>query len=351
MLLLQVDAVAQWQTENPVNNSTASHDSGAYDPGWNLFWYGSSVADNLVAVYNANNAWVSSVIANNWSNNENAIAVDYNYHWTFYVGTNQAIWVAYYANGNWSSAMVGKSTSNSPNQLCVDSIYHICYYVDGNGSLWAVYLSGSTWNEKLVDSSIPRNTNRKRCGVDNIWHIAWYLSVDQTQLVYAQPTASGWNIGALNGTYTNSPSLSSPYMWQTISVDSNSHLVYGLKTNSSFQPLSVQAIYVSGSNWVTTPLLKDGNLPSAQQPSNNLLNSPQTNSYYLGSYDGNNNNETICGGYLPVAQWWGSRRQDDPGFGASFGTGTTGLFPLAIGNNAFLACRYGTGGVSVVTNP
>ncbi len=329
-------AEAAWN-ENTVTGGIAAEApsslSGAYDPGYGIFWC--TANSKLYAVYWNGSAWTSTQWAANCaSGNFNTIAVDNVNHWVFYRGTDQAIWVCYYTGATWATAKVGTSLVNNPRQLCVDSGYHVLWYLDGSGYLWAVYHNGSAWVEVLIDGVNQRSINNRSCGVDEVYHFVWHTTSTQDNLRYSYHNGSAW-VSTTTGT------LIGGAKYNTLCVDGPTHQIYCLISAATNVPTRLLSRYYTGSGWAFWNAFEDGNLPILASPSHYCIPSPNSYSCILGgAYDGAYA-KVLFTNYSANARNWTTCRQDNNNQG-----GSTGLFPLAAGHGGrSVLCRNGNGAV------
>lgn len=313
---------AQW-SEAPVSGVTEaiSPRHGATDTVWNVFWCGSA-ASRLYSVQYAGSGFHAAIVATNFLDITNNLAVDSDYHWTYYTGTDGYIWLVYWGGSGWLTARVGTNVKYGY-QLCVDPVYHLLWYVGNDNKLWVLYNNGVSWVESVIDGGNDRYRFNRSSGVDEGYHWVWNLSSDQKSLRFTYYNGTAW----VSGT---TPALPGTDLYQNLCVHGPTHQVYCLQSTSGFVPTQVQSLYWTASGWAGGAVFKDGNLPtSAFASSDYLICSPDSYACYLGdAANGGNANQKRClfTGWSPTARAWATCRQDQPTWGGGFG-----LFPLTVG--------------------
>jgi hypothetical protein len=327
-LLTSGTARATWY-EQPVAGVAEGiyFDSGAVDTNWNIY-YCYSGTNKLYAIYNPGPGanWTGSPLVTNINNAYyNVIACDPVNHWTFYTGTDGYIWLIYWNGSGWSSGRAG-SNANFGRQLCVDSVYHCLWYVDASGYLWILYWNGSAWVEVKIDGTNSRyGADSRVCGVDSIWHIAWYLTSDRKSLRGTYWNGAGWTNGTPVGT------LPGTERYYSLCCQESTHTPFNWQENGSGTSTKGGYFYWSGSAWTPATCFQDGNLPTTP---GYCVVSPNPYCCLFGRI----NTSGACyftGWNASYARNWTSCRQDNATMG-----GATGLIPLACGQDGrAILCR------------
>jgi hypothetical protein len=299
--------------------------AGAVDTVWNGYWCGSD-ANRLFVIYYNGSAWVGAPVANNCAHISNNIAVDSGYHWIFYTGTDDYIWLCYWNGAGWSTARVG-SSPNKGRQLNVDSVFKALWYVDNTGYLWILYWSGSAWVEVKIDGTNQRQHFGRCSGVDSTWHISWNLTSDGKSMRGTYWNGSSWVNGAPFGTLPGTQTYYSMCVQESTHTPFNWQSDAGTSTKGGY-------FWWSGSAWTPATCLQDKNLPT---PPLWIVSNPYPYSCYFGGY----NPEATCNFaiYNHSARNWTSGRQDMTTMG-----GGNGLRPLCVGENGrAILCFPGSG--------